>query len=176
MCIQILCSLLSFTFRLLQRHHNMSTKSLNQEVLNNRFMLSFKMLYGKYQYIVENYWQVSSNSKVAIVSLVCLKMAYYLIFRWCFNRSYITYEKSCVTKVSHTMHNVQDCSSLYRLRFRFMVFNAIFVNISVISWRSALLVGDMEYPDKILNLSQVTEKTSTHNVVLGALRHEQHSL
>ena len=57
-----------------------------------------------------------------------------------------------------------------------MVFNAIFVNISVISWRSVLLVGEMEYPDKILNLSQVTEKTSAHNVVLGALRHEQHSL
>ena len=57
----------------------MSTKSLNQEVLNNRFMLSFKMFYGKYQYIVENYWQVSSNSKVAIVSLVCLKMALHTI-------------------------------------------------------------------------------------------------
>jgi len=33
----------------------MSTKSLNQEVAYNRFILSFKMLYGRYQYIVENY-------------------------------------------------------------------------------------------------------------------------
>jgi len=62
------------------------------------------------------------------------------------------------------MHNVQDCSSLYRLRFRFMVFNAIFVNISVISWMSVLLEGEMEYPDKTLNLSQVTEKL--HHIML----------
>jgi hypothetical protein len=39
-----------------------------------------------------------------------------------------------------------------------MVFNATFNNISVISWRSVLLVEDMEYPEKTTKLSQVTDK------------------
>ena len=51
--MQIICSMLSFAFRRLQRRHNMSTKSLNQDVLKNRLILSFKMLCGSYQYIVE---------------------------------------------------------------------------------------------------------------------------
>jgi hypothetical protein len=54
--MQMLCSMLSFVFRRLQRHHNMSTKSLNQDVLKNRFILSFKMLSGRYQCIVEDYY------------------------------------------------------------------------------------------------------------------------
>jgi hypothetical protein len=37
----------------------------------------------------------------------------------------------------------------------FMVFNATFNNISVISWRSVLLV---EYPEKTTDLLQVTDK------------------
>jgi hypothetical protein len=56
------------------------------------------------------------------------------------------------------MLSVQDCSSLYRLRFRFMVFNAIFNNISVILWRSDVLVEETEYPEKTISLSQVTDK------------------
>ena len=36
--------------------------------------------------------------------------------------------------------------------FRFMVFNATFNNISVISWRP------VEYPEKTTDLSQVTDK------------------
>jgi hypothetical protein len=39
-----------------------------------------------------------------------------------------------------------------------MVFNALFNNISVISWRSVLLVGETEYPDKTVDLPQVTDK------------------
>jgi len=39
--------------------------------------------------------------------------------------------------------------------FRVMVFNATFNNISVISWRSVLLVED---PEKTTDLSQVTDK------------------
>jgi hypothetical protein len=38
---------------------------------------------------------------------------------------------------------------------RFMVINATFSNISVISWRSVLLV---EYPEKTIDMSQVTDK------------------
>ena len=39
-----------------------------------------------------------------------------------------------------------------------MVFNAIFNNLSVISWRSVLLVEETrEYPEKTTDLSQVTD-------------------
>ena len=41
---------------------------------------------------------------------------------------------------------------------RIMVFNATFNNISVISWRSALLVYEIEYSEKPTELSQVTDK------------------
>ena len=50
-----------------------------------------------------------------------------------------------------------------------MVFNATFNNISVISWRSVLLVG------KTTDLSQVTDKLLSHNVVSGTPRHERGS-
>jgi hypothetical protein len=39
-----------------------------------------------------------------------------------------------------------------------MVFNATFNNISVISWRSVLLVEETEYSEKTTDLSQVTDK------------------
>jgi hypothetical protein len=41
------------------------------------------------------------------------------------------------------------------LMARFMVFNATLNNISVISWQSVLLV---EYPEKTIDLPQVTDK------------------
>ena len=42
--------------------------------------------------------------------------------------------------------------------FRFMVLNATFNNISVISWWSVLLVEETEYPEKTTDRSQVTDK------------------
>jgi hypothetical protein len=40
-----------------------------------------------------------------------------------------------------------------------MVFNATFNNISVISWRSILLVEETaEYPEKTTDITQVTDK------------------
>jgi len=39
-----------------------------------------------------------------------------------------------------------------------MVFNATFNNISLISWRSLLLMEETEYPEKTTDLSQVTDK------------------
>ena len=39
-----------------------------------------------------------------------------------------------------------------------MVFNATFNNISVISWRSVLLVEETGIPEKTTNLPQVTDK------------------
>jgi hypothetical protein len=41
-----------------------------------------------------------------------------------------------------------------------MVFNATFNNISVISWRSVLLVEETEYPEKTTDLSQVIKVAS----------------
>jgi len=38
------------------------------------------------------------------------------------------------------------------------VFNATFNDISVIYWRSVLLVEETEYPEKTTDLSQVTDK------------------
>jgi hypothetical protein len=40
----------------------------------------------------------------------------------------------------------------------FMVFNATFNNISVISWWSVVLVEETQYPEKTTDLSQVTDK------------------
>jgi hypothetical protein len=40
----------------------------------------------------------------------------------------------------------------------FMVFNATFNNISVISWWSALLMEETKVPRKTTDLSQVTDK------------------
>jgi hypothetical protein len=53
-----------------------------------------------------------------------------------------------------------------------MVFNATFYNISVILWRSVLLVEETEYPEKTIDLSQVTDKLKTllHNVVSSTTR------
>jgi hypothetical protein len=39
-----------------------------------------------------------------------------------------------------------------------MVFNATFNNISVISWRSVLLMGKLHYQEKTTDLPQVTDK------------------
>jgi hypothetical protein len=39
-----------------------------------------------------------------------------------------------------------------------MVFNATFSNISVISWRSVLLVEETGVPEKTTDLLQVTDK------------------
>ena len=54
--------------------------------------------------------------------------------------------------------------NLYHITLWFMVFNATFNNISVISWRSVLLVEETRVPEKTTDLSQVTDKLS-HNVV-----------
>ena len=40
----------------------------------------------------------------------------------------------------------------------FIVFNTTFKNISVILWRSVLLVEEPEYPEKTTDLSQVTDE------------------
>jgi hypothetical protein len=54
-----------------------------------------------------------------------------------------------------------------------MVFNATFNNISVISWWSVLLVEETRVPgEKTTNLSQVTDKLLSHNVVSSTPCHQ----
>jgi len=53
-----------------------------------------------------------------------------------------------------------------------MVLNVIFNNISVISWRSVLMVEETEYPEKTTDLSQVTDIL---NVISSTSRHERGS-
>jgi hypothetical protein len=55
----------------------------------------------------------------------------------------------------------------------FMMFNATFNSISVISWLSVLLVEETGVPGKNIDLSQVTDKLS-HNVS-STPRHERDS-
>jgi hypothetical protein len=56
-----------------------------------------------------------------------------------------------------------------------MVFNATFNNISVISWKSVLLVGETDNTEKTTDLSQVTYKLYHHNVISSTSRREQGS-
>jgi hypothetical protein len=52
-----------------------------------------------------------------------------------------------------------------------MVFNAYFNSISVIAWRSVLLVEETPgYPEKTTDLPQVTDKLPSHNVVSSTPR------
>jgi hypothetical protein len=58
-----------------------------------------------------------------------------------------------------------------------MLFNATFNNISVISWRSVLLVEEVGVPEITTDLPQVTDKLYhiMFNVVSGTLRNERDS-
>jgi len=56
-----------------------------------------------------------------------------------------------------------------------MVFNTAFNNISVISWRSVLLVEKTEYPEKTTLPVTNHWQTLSHNVVSSTPRHERDS-
>ena len=53
-----------------------------------------------------------------------------------------------------------------------IVFNAILNNMSVILWWSVLLVEKPEYLEKTTDLSQVTDKILSHNVISSTQRNE----
>jgi hypothetical protein len=56
-----------------------------------------------------------------------------------------------------------------------MMFNAIFNNNSVISWRSVLLVEETDNTEKTSDLSQVTDKLYHHNVISSTFCRERGS-
>ena len=60
-------------------------------------------------------------------------------------------------------------------RVRVMVFNATFNNISVISWRSVLLVEEIGVPGKSQWPAAIHWQTLLHNVTSSTPRHEQDS-
>ena len=57
----------------------------------------------------------------------------------------------------------------------FIVFNATFNNISVISWWSVLLVEETGVPGEKNHLSHVNDKTLSNNVVSSTPRQERGS-
>ena len=56
-------------------------------------------------------------------------------------------------------------------RVRVMVFNATFNNISVIVWRSVLLVEETGLPEENHRPAESRLQTSSHNVVSSTPRH-----
>jgi hypothetical protein len=48
--------------------------------------------------------------------------------------------------IQERLNHAKAVSDVYANRFRFMVLNATFINISVISWQSVLLVEDNRIP------------------------------
>ena len=56
-----------------------------------------------------------------------------------------------------------------------MTFNATFNNISVISWRSVLLVGETGVPEENHRPVASHGQTLSHNVVSSTSRHERDS-
>ena len=61
----------------------------------------------------------------------------------------------------------------FRLVGWFMVFNATFNNISVLSWLSILLVEETGVPGENHRHVAYHEQTLSHNVVSSIPRHEQ---
>jgi hypothetical protein len=66
-------------------------------------------------------------------------------------------------------------SVFYILTFSFMSFNATFNNISVISWRSVLLVEETGVPGENHRPVASHRQTLSHYVVLSTPRHERGS-
>ena len=77
----------------------------------------------------------------------------------------------CLTKMSNWLHvKLLDVPWLSRFGLLFMVFNATFNNISVISWRSVLLVGETGVPGENYRPVANHWQTLSHDVVSNTPR------
>ena len=74
----------------------------------------------------------------------------------------------------YLISNLSKFSGKYfRLRFRFMVLNATFNTISIISWQSVLLVEKTGVPGENHRPVVSHWQTLSHNVILSTPRHER---
>jgi hypothetical protein len=69
----------------------------------------------------------------------------------------------------------EDLPLFQYVRLMFMVFNATFNNISVISWRSVLLVEKIGGPEENHRPVASHYQTLSHNVASSTPRHERGS-
>jgi hypothetical protein len=66
------------------------------------------------------------------------------------------------------------CCDQTAVGFRFMMFNATFNNISVISWRSVLLVKETGVPGENHRPVASHGQILSHNVISSTSRHQQY--
>jgi len=96
----------------------------------------------------------------------CTRFIFKPIEKTCLLHSHVTVNGVTPTSVTVTVedgfygvgHVGRFPFVIYRVRDRDMVFNATFNSISVISWRSVLLVEETGYQEKSTDLSQVTDE------------------
>ena len=75
--------------------------------------------------------------------------------------------------VRYVQINIYVYMSVFRVRV--MVFNTTFNNISVISWRSVLLVEETGVPGENHRPAASHGQTLSHNIVSSTPRHERDS-
>jgi hypothetical protein len=123
-------------------------------LFNNYQFLNFQKSQSNIQYVVDCIYLCCNNSNL-------LQCVYILLLVWPCSRTWQLCYYTCTIK-------------WWQINgwFRFMVFNATFNNISVISWQSVLLLEDSGVPGE--NHWSVAShwKTSSLNVVSSTPRHE----
>jgi hypothetical protein len=99
--------------------------------------------------------------------MVCAKQIDWHIFQWLQTVIYIMVMSLSCLKLTY--------KRWWKQGLLVRVFNVTFYNISVISWRSVLLVGEIRVPGE--NYRPVTShwQTLSHNVVSSTPRHERDS-
>ena len=99
--------------------------------------------------------------------MVCAKQIDWHIFQWLQTVIYIMVMSLSCLKLTY--------KRWWKEGLLVRVFNVTFYNISVISWRSVLLVGEIRVPGE--NYRPVTShwQTLSHNVVSSTPRHERDS-
>jgi len=82
----------------------------------------------------------------------------------------VHYVMFVITMIGFVDGEVTTFQTKFLFRFRFMVFSATFNNISIISWRSVLLVVETGVLGDNHRSAVCHSQTSSHNVVSSTLR------